>query len=57
MKQEYTAIFLKSVDIPKRKLKKRVKETFETIFYGSEEERFYHEDRCGHGIHGGHRKS
>lgn len=43
MKQEYTAIFLKSVDIPKRKLKKGVKETFETIFYGSEEERFYHE--------------
>ena len=29
--------------LTEEEIEKRVKETFETIFYGSEEERFYHE--------------
>ena len=43
MKQNSTAMYLRSMVIRKKKSKKRVQETFETIFHGSEEERFYHE--------------
>ena len=38
----YRNIF-KECGYSEEEIEKRVKETFETIFYGSEEERFYHE--------------
>lgn len=38
-------------------IEKRVQETFETIFHGSEEERFYHEAGEGYGIYGRYRQS
>lgn len=34
---------LQSTGIRKRRIQRRVEQTFETIFYGNEEERFYHE--------------
>ena len=36
-------MYLRSMVIRKKKSKKEYRETFETIFHGSEEERFYHE--------------
>ena len=39
---------------PEAEIQRRVEQTFETIFYGNEEERFYHGSR--HGIHRGYGK-
>ena len=43
IRQANTEIYSKSMGIRKKKFKKRVEDTFNTIFYGNDDERFYHE--------------